>query len=64
MDEETIPVTAQVVRAKWTIDGATTLDEAAAKLEAFAAQLRALEAAGWQLTDPVADDYGFIDRSG
>lgn len=52
-----------VVRAKWAFDGATTLTEAAAMLRTFADNLEALEAAGWQLTVVVNDDYGFIERT-
>lgn len=50
----------EVIRAKWVMDGATTLSEAAEKLEAFATTLRQIEKDGWQLTGPVEDDYGFI----
>lgn len=52
-----------VVRAKWTMDGARTLSEAAARLERQAADLRQMEEDGWQLTGPVEDDYGFIRRA-
>jgi hypothetical protein len=49
-----------IIRAKWTIDGAATLEEAAAKSEEFAASLRRLAAEGWELTGPVTGDYGFL----
>lgn len=49
-----------VIRAKWVMDGARTLSEAARKLEAFAVELRELEESGWQLAGPVEDDYGVI----
>jgi hypothetical protein len=52
----------ETVRAKWAMDGATTLSEAAAKLVEFADELKKLEADGWQLAAPVNDDYGFIER--
>lgn len=52
----------KIVRAKWAMDDATTLSEAAAKVEAFAAYLRDLESEGWQLIGPVEDDYGFIKQ--
>lgn len=48
------------VRGKWTMDGAATLEEAAGRLEAAAANLRGLAAAGWTLREPVADDYGWL----
>jgi hypothetical protein len=50
------------IRAKWSMDGATSLKEAAAHLRAFADQLDSLEADGWQLTSPVDDDWGFIRK--
>ena len=49
-----------IIRAKWTMDDAKTLSEAADKLEAFAKELRELESQNWQLTKPIEDDYGFI----
>lgn len=51
-----------LIRGKWCMDDATTLEEAAQKLEAFAAQLRGLAAQGWELESPVDDDYGHIRR--
>jgi uncharacterized protein with GYD domain len=48
----------EIIRAKWTMDGATTLREAAQKLRAYAGQLEKMEAGGWQLVDEVSDDYG------
>lgn len=49
-----------VVRAKWTMDGAATPEEAAAHLRAFAENLEALGEAGWRFEDPVEDDYGCL----
>ena len=51
-----------IIRAKWTIDGATTLAEAAVKAREFADQLQALHDAGWVLEGPVDDDYGHISK--
>lgn len=53
----------EVIRAKWVMDGASTLSEAAENLRAFAAYLEGMEKEGWQLTAPVADDYGFIRQA-
>ena len=50
----------EIIRAKWTMDGATTLPEAAAKLRERADMLDAMDAAGWRLERPVDDDYGFV----
>jgi hypothetical protein len=53
----------EIIRAKWTMDKAETLSEAAAMLRGFADHLVGLESEGWQLTRPVEDDYGFIKRA-
>jgi hypothetical protein len=47
------------VRAKWTIDGASTLAEAAQKARGFATWLQQMHDEGYVLRNPVADDYGF-----
>lgn len=51
-----------ILRAKWTMDGAETLDEAAHMLRAFADELEALASAGFHLMGPVEDDYAFAHR--
>ena len=51
------------IRAKWQMDGAATLEDAATKLEAFAQYLRALKAEGWELRAPIDDDYGFCKKT-
>jgi hypothetical protein len=56
MDEE------MVIRAKWTMDGAETLSQAASALRLFADELEKAERDGWQLDQPIADDYGFVSR--
>lgn len=50
----------EIVRAKWCMDGAATLAEAAEMLRGFAQHLDVLALEGWQLTQPVKHDYGFI----
>ena len=49
-----------IIRAKWVMDDAATLPEAAAKLREFAAELDRLHAEGWTLDQPIEDDYGFL----
>lgn len=49
-----------IIRAKWVMDGAATLAEAAAKIREFAGQLDRLHAEGWTLQEPIADDYAFL----
>lgn len=50
-----------IVRAKWTIDGAKTLEEAAEMSRRFADYLQELHDSGHTLEYPVADDYGFVN---
>jgi hypothetical protein len=49
-----------IIRCKWTMDGATTLTEAAARLHGYADWLLDKESKGHQLTSPIEDDYGFV----
>lgn len=53
-----------VMRAKWTMDGATTLAEAARRFRERAEELEQLARAGFELEQPVCDDYAFIVRPG
>jgi hypothetical protein len=53
----------EIIRGKGVMDGATSLSEAADMLIGTAAMLRAMERAGWQLTEPVKDDYGVIEKA-
>ncbi len=52
-----------VLRAKWAMDGAETLAEAAQLLRIFADELDALADAGFHLMGPIDDDYGFAHRA-
>jgi hypothetical protein len=45
-------------------DGARTLEDEAAQLEDFAAWLREKAAAGFELCEPVAGDYGWAAPGG
>jgi hypothetical protein len=51
-----------LLRAKWAMDGAESLAEAADMLRLFADELDALAAAGFHLMAPIEDDYGFAHR--
>jgi hypothetical protein len=51
-----------VIRAKWSLDGAETLAEAAQMARDLAEQLVVWEREGWQLDAPIEDDYGFAHR--
>ena len=48
------------IRAKWTMDGARTLLEAATKLRAEADWIEELAKAGFELNAPIENDYGFV----
>lgn len=53
----------ETVRAKGILDGAVTLEEAAAAAEGFAKMLRECLAEGYHLTEtPVHDDYMMIRK--
>jgi hypothetical protein len=52
----------QIIRAKWVMDGAGSLSEAAKLLREFADSLERMESEGWQLDDPIEDDYGYLYR--
>ena len=51
-----------LIRAKWIMDDAITLEQAARKLEEYAKYLRELKDNGWELNSPVRDDYGFLEK--
>jgi hypothetical protein len=53
----------EIVRAKWKIDGAVTLADAALLARAFADELDTMHNQGWRLRRPVKDDYGFVYRA-
>jgi hypothetical protein len=50
------------LRAKWTMDGATTLAEAAQRFRERADELEQLAGAGFELDQPVNDDYAIVVR--
>lgn len=52
-----------IFRAKWTADGAESIDQAISKFEFRIAQLEALQAAGWEINTQVTDDYAYIRKS-
>jgi len=51
-----------IVRARWVLEGARSLTEAATNLRAFAADLEQLERDGWQLVGEMEGDRGVIRR--
>jgi hypothetical protein len=50
------------IRGKWIFDGAETLAEAIDLLEDYKYYLESLQADGFELREPVEDDYGHLQR--
>lgn len=50
------------VRAKWILDGASTIDEVIAKLEAEIEHYKRMKAERWELEGTIDDDWGFLVR--
>ena len=50
------------IRAKWCMDGATSIEEAAQMLEAYAAYVRGLSKDGWYPCAECEDDYFHLCR--
>ena len=50
------------IRAKGVMDGSQTLAEARKTLHEYAECLEELEKQGYELNDPISDDYGFITK--
>jgi hypothetical protein len=59
-EEEEDDENLRIIRAKWVMDGARTLEEAALRLERYAAYIRALRDDGWELRAAIDDDYGYL----
>lgn len=52
----------ETIIARWSMDGAKTLSEAAEKLRIYADNLINLEKEGWQLVQEINDDHGYIAK--
>lgn len=50
----------ELLRAKWLLDGASTLEEAAQRLRAEAVRLERLHADGYTLAEVIEEDRGWI----
>lgn len=61
-DEPDDPDQVLTIRAKWRMDGARSLAEAAVMMRSFAMELQGLHDQGWILQGPVEDDYGYCSR--
>lgn len=52
-----------VLRSKWVLDGAKSIDECIEKYQNFITFLHHLKSEGWELTNTIDDDYGFLRRT-
>ena len=52
-----------IIRAKWCIDGCSSLASVAERLREVADGYERMAADGWELTGRVDDDYGFVRRA-
>ena len=52
----------ETIRAKWMLDGCRTLDEVCERLQEQIWAFRRMQAAGWELTHEILDDYGFMEK--
>jgi hypothetical protein len=53
----------EIIRGKWCMDGAKTIDEAIEKLREMIEYLEELKGEGWELIDEIDDDYGFLRKT-
>ncbi len=61
-EEPDDPSRNMIIRAKWTMDSAKTLDECIERLHAYIQYLGELKEQGWELIGAVDDDYGFLRK--
>ena len=52
-----------IIRGKWCLDGCRSLAEVADRLRRAAAEYEQMRDAGWELTHPIEDDYGFVRQT-
>jgi hypothetical protein len=62
-DDEDEDVEEEIIRGKWCMDGAKTIDEAIEKLNEMIEYLNELKLEGWELIDEIDDDYGFLRKT-
>ena len=53
----------EIVRGKWIIDGCSNLAETIASAQEFVNYLLDLREQGYELTGPVEDDYGILEKN-
>ncbi len=52
----------EIIRGKWMLDDCESIAEIVLSLRKHAAYMRGLKQEGWELTDPVQSDWGFLRR--
>ena len=60
IDEQEGDMSDSIMRARWMMDGATSIEEMAEKLEQKADLLREIDDEGGELEQEVQNDYAFI----
>jgi hypothetical protein len=53
----------EIIRSKWALDGCASFDQIVARLGSLIEHYRRLKADGWELVNPIDDDYGFIRQA-
>lgn len=49
-----------IIRAKWSLDGCSTIDEIIDRLKEQIESYKQLKEEGWELREKIDDDYGFM----
>lgn len=52
----------EIVRGKWLLEGATSIEEIIDNLKNFIEYMKDLRKSGFELAQPVEDDYGYLVR--
>lgn len=53
----------EIIRAKWLYDGCESMDDIIKRLEGQIEYIKKLKNDGWELIQPVDDDYGFMRQN-
>lgn len=53
----------EIIRAKWLYDDCASLDEIIERLKQEIEHIKQLQRDGWELVDPVSDDYGYMRQN-
>lgn len=51
-----------LIRGKWIFENASSLDEVVTALQRQIEYIKYLQEQGWELVNPVADDYGLLHK--